>query len=80
MLYIGVTNDIERRLYEHRSGVGSAFVRRYAVYRLVYVESATNPRDAIDRESQLQRWTRTKKVALIEATNPAWDDLAPLSG
>jgi putative endonuclease len=79
-LYIGVTNDIERRLYEHRTGIASAFTRRYSVHHLVYVETATSPRDAINRELQLKRWTRTKKIALIEATNPAWDELAPLPG
>ena len=79
-LYIGVTNDIERRLYEHRTGIASAFTRRYSVHHLVHIETATNPGDAINRESQLKRWTRRKKVALIEATNPAWDELAPLSG
>jgi putative endonuclease len=79
-LYTGVTNDLARRLCEHRSGLGSAFTRRYLVHRLVHVETATNPRDAIDRETQIKRWTRKKKVALIEATNPAWEELSPLSG
>ena len=79
-LYTGVTNDLARRLYEHRSGLASAFTRRYSVHRLVHVETATNPRDAIARETQIKRWTRKKKVALIEATNPAWKELSPLSG
>jgi putative endonuclease len=50
------------------------------VRRLVHVETASNPRDAIDRETQIKRWTRRKKVALIEASNPTWEELAPLSG
>ena len=79
-LYIGVTNDITRRLHEHRSGTASAFTRRYSVHRLVHVETASHPRDAIARETQLKRWTRRKKVALIESLNPLWEELAPLSG
>jgi putative endonuclease len=79
-LYVDVTNALGRRLAEHHSGVASAFTRRYSVHRLVYVETATNPRDAVSRETQLKRWTRRKKVTLIEATNPMWEELAPLSG
>ena len=79
-LYTGVTNDLTRRLYQHRSGLISGFTSRYAIHRLVHVETATNPVDAITREKQIKRWTRAKKVALIEATNPEWLDLSPLSG
>ena len=75
-LYTGVTSDLTRRLYQHQSGLISGFTSRYAVHRLVYVETATNPRDAIAREKQIKRWTRAKKVALIEAMNPAWADLS----
>ena len=75
-LYTGVTGDLRRRLYQHHEGSGSAFTRRYAVHRLVHVDTATNPRDAIAREKQIKRWSRRKKVALIEATNPEWLDLA----
>jgi putative endonuclease len=78
-LYTGVTNDLARRLHEHRTGVASAFTRRYSVHRLVHIETATNPRDAIARETQIKRWTRRKKIALIEMTNPMWEELAPLS-
>jgi putative endonuclease len=77
-LYIGVTNNLARRLHEHRTGVASAFTRRYSVQRLVHVETANDARDAIARETQLKRWTRRKKTALIEATNPMWEELAPL--
>ena len=76
-LYTGVTSNLARRLYEHRSGLISSFTSKYAIHRLVHVETATNPRDAIAREKQIKRWTRAKKVALIEATNPNWADLSP---
>ena len=79
-LYTGVTNDLARRLHEHRSGVASAFTRRYSVHRLVHVETLSNPRDVIARETQIKRWTRKKKVALIEANNPEWKELSPRSG
>src|SRR5512138_614464 len=87
-LYVGVTNDLTRRLWEHHAGIGSRFADRYAIHRLVHVESASRPRDAIAREKQIKSWSRRKKVALIESTNPDWLDLAarwideatPLSG
>ena len=85
-LYVGVTNDVVSRVAQHRAGVGSKFTRRYAIYRLVFVETAVRARDAIDRENQIKRWSRSKKVALIEEHNPDWTDLAegwpaaPLSG
>jgi putative endonuclease len=80
VLYTGVTNDLARRVFEHRSGLGSAFGRRYSVHRLVHVETAANARDAIAREKQIKRWSRRKKIALIEETNPRWEELSPLSG
>ncbi|MFL5617722.1 MAG: GIY-YIG nuclease family protein [Gemmatimonadaceae bacterium] len=79
-LYTGVTSDLVRRLSEHRAGIAFGFTRRYAVHRLVHVETATNPRDAIAREKQIKRWSRAKKIALIEATNPEWHELGPLPG
>ena len=87
-LYVGVTNDLIRRLWEHRTGIGSKFTDRYAIHRLVHIESTSAPRDAIAREKQIKSWSRRKKVALIESTNPDWldlaarwyDDAAPLSG
>jgi putative endonuclease len=74
-LYIGVTNDLTRRLWEHRNGTGSRFAKRYYVKRLVYTERHEDIRDAIQRETSLKRWPRAWKVALIEAENPAWRDL-----
>jgi putative endonuclease len=75
-LYVGVTNDIMRRVAQHRDGSGSRFTRRYAVNRLVFVESTSDVRDAIAREKQIQRWSRGKRIALIEERNPDWTDLA----
>ena len=75
-LYVGVTSNLARRLAQHRDGPATSFTRRYAVYRLVYVESTTNSRDAIAREKQFKRWSRSKKTALIDAENPNWLDLS----
>jgi putative endonuclease len=75
-LYIGVTNDIHRRVLSHREGSGSAFTSRYRIRRLVYVESTSDVRAAIQREKQLKGWVRRRKIALIESTNREWADLA----
>ena len=75
-IYVGVTNDLTRRLFQHRNGDARGFTRRYAIQRLVHVETASNPSDAIAREKQIKRWTRAKKVALIEEANPGWVDLS----
>ena len=77
-LYIGVTNNLGRRLDEHRAGKGSEFVQKYHVFRLVYVESYDRPIDAIAREKQLKKWNRDWKISLIETENPEWNDLSPL--
>jgi putative endonuclease len=74
-LYVGVTNDIHRRVYEHRT-MKRGFTGRYRVERLVYVETADGPMAAIAREKQIKGLLRQKKVALIERGNPAWNDLA----
>ena len=75
-LYIGVTNDIERRAWEHKSRTLVGFTSRYNIDRLVYYEDYESIQDAIQREKQLKGWLRPKKVALIESANPEWDDLA----
>ena len=75
-LYIGVTNDLERRLAQHRAGLGSRFTNKYGVDRLVFVEWAPDPLAAITREKALKGWVRAKKIALIESVNPSWQDLA----
>ncbi len=77
VLYVGVTNNLERRLAEHRLGHQRSFTANYVVRRLVYVETATDPMAAIRREKQIKNWRRAKKVALIERVNPQWNDLAP---
>ena len=74
-LYVGVTNDLERRLAEHATGGAASFTGRYALDRLVYAEPYPDVRDAIAREKQLKGWRRAKKVALVNAANPAWRDL-----
>jgi len=74
-LYIGVTNDIARRAYEHRESLISGFTKRYDVKLLVYVEPFDDIRAAIQREKNLEKWPRVWKIALIEESNPAWRDL-----
>jgi putative endonuclease len=74
-LYVGVTNDLGRRLWEHAYGPAFRFTRRYGITTLVYVESIVEPLTAITREKQIKGWTRVKKLALIEAYNPGWHDL-----
>ena len=77
-LYIGVTNSLQKRLEEHRSGQGSEFVKAYGVYRLVYVGPYERAEEAIAREKQLKRWKRDWKIALIERDNLEWRDLGDL--
>ncbi len=74
-LYIGVTNDIARRIYEHKNGLADGFTKKYNVHRLVYVESFQDIRDAIMREKHIKKWNRAWKIELIESTNPDWNDL-----
>jgi len=79
-LYIGVTSDLPRRLQQHLAGAGSAFVRKYHLTRLIYVETAARAIDAIAREKELKGWTRARKMALIATMNPEWKDLAEEEG
>jgi putative endonuclease len=74
-LYIGVTNDIRRRIFEHREGIGSDFTSKYNVTKLVYMEEHSDIRLAIQREKTLKEWKRAWKLDLIEKDNPNWDDL-----
>jgi len=73
-LYIGVTNDLLRRVCAHRDGLVDGFTKRYRVYRLVYWEAFGDIRDAILREKQLKAWRRDWKIRLIEESNPDWQD------
>ncbi|HEY4215723.1 MAG TPA: GIY-YIG nuclease family protein [Gemmatimonadaceae bacterium] len=75
-LYTGVTNDLVKRLWQHRNGRGSTFAARYNVSLLVYFETTTDIYSAITREKQLKGWRREKKIRLIEQQNPDWHDLA----
>lgn len=77
VLYIGVTNSLERRVWQHRAGETEGFTSRYNLDRLVYYEDYPDALQAIAREKQLKGWSRAKKNALIEALNPAWEDLRP---
>lgn len=74
-LYIGVTNDLARRVWEHRQGVGSAFARKYKVYMLVYAERFEAAENAIQREKTMKEWPRVWKIRQIESQNPEWKDL-----
>ena len=75
-LYIGVTRSLRSRWEQHMNGTERSFTRRYNITRLVYFEMAQTMVEAISREKQLKRWRRAKKIALIEARNPGWVDLA----
>ena len=74
-VYVGVTNNLERRLYEHRAG-WSEFTARYRINRLVYVETRPHPMQAIRREKAIKHLSRAEKINLIETNNPRWKDLA----
>jgi putative endonuclease len=75
-LYTGVTNNLVRRVWEHKTGSGSEFAAKYKIDRLVYFERFTDVRNAIAREKQIKGLLRIKKIALIVALNPAWRDLS----
>ncbi|MGA2236998.1 MAG: GIY-YIG nuclease family protein [Terriglobales bacterium] len=75
-LYVGVTNNLRRRVWEHKFGNGSEFCKRYKIDRLVYYESFDDVRNAIDREKCIKGWLRIKKVQLIVSVNPTWIDLS----
>jgi putative endonuclease len=77
-LYIGVTNDLIRRVYEHKTKAAEGFTRKYGVDRLVYFEYFDHIEHAIHREKRLKKWPRAWKIALIEKDNPNWDDLYPV--
>ena len=74
-LYIGMTNNLRRRVDEHKQGLIPGFTQKYQVHLLVYFEEYNDPRDAIARETQLKWWRRKWKLELIESFNPTWKDL-----
>jgi len=75
-LYVGVTRDLRRRVWQHRRGVLPGLTRRYGITALAHAEHFPDVRAAIAREKQLKRWPRWRKDRLIEASNPAWEDLS----
>jgi putative endonuclease len=75
-LYVGVTNNLEARVLQHKEGVNDGFTKRYSIDRLVYYEHTNDVTAAIAREKQIKGWLRSKKVALINAENPEWRDLS----
>ena len=75
-LYIGVTNNLQRRMYEHKHHLMTGFTSKYDLTRLVYFEETSDVNIAIAREKQIKGWLRAKKVALIESMNPDWRDLS----
>ena len=74
-LYIGVTNDLRRRIYEHKQKMVDGFTKKYNIDKLVYYEQTNSAYDAIQREKQLKKWNRDWKIKLIEKNNPYWKDL-----
>lgn len=76
VLYIGVTNNLERRVYEHKSHLHSGFTAQYHVTKLVYYEHFSDAQSAIGREKQLKKWRRDKKNFLVNKENPTWRDLS----
>jgi len=79
-LYTGETNDLQRRLLEHRAGSVGSFTARYKMDRLLYFEATADVRDAIQREKQIKGWTRKRKLELVAELNPKWRDLSEDGG
>ena len=75
-LYVGMTNDLERRVYEHKQKVADGFTAKYRIDRLVHFEETSDVLAAIEREKHMKGLLRAKKIALIESTNPTWEDLS----
>ena len=74
-LYIGVTSNLVKRIYEHKNELAEGFTKKYSVHKLVYFEITESVESAIAREKQLKKWNRAWKIRLIEKTNPEWRDL-----
>jgi putative endonuclease len=75
VLYIGVTSNLKKRIWEHKNKVVEGFTKKYNVDKLVYFEQTENIMSALEREKQLKKWNRNKKIILIESINPDWKDL-----
>ena len=76
VIYAGVTNNLERRIYEHKNKIVDGFTKKYNINKLVYFDSTIDIKAAIEREKQIKGWTRQKKNTLIEEANPKWEDLS----
>ena len=76
VIYVGMTNDLQRRVYQHKQKLVEGFTQKYNVTMLVYYETTSDVRAAIAREKQIKGWRREKKIELIESANPKWKDLS----
>ena len=76
VMYVGMTNDLSRRIYEHKNKLIEGFTKKYNVSKLVYFEQTRNVNDAIHREKEIKKWRREKKNKLVETMNPEWKDLS----
>ncbi len=74
-LYVGVTGNIQRRVWQHRNNIGGGFTSRYDITRLVHIEQCSDVHSALNREKKLKKWNREYKINLIERGNPGWNDL-----
>ena len=75
-LYIGMTNNLANRVFQHKNDLLDGFTKQYKIHRLVFFENYSQVLNAIDREKEIKGWRREKKIALIESVNPTWEDLA----
>ena len=75
-MYVGVTNNLERRMYEHKEKIVKGFTQKYNVNKLVYYEETSDIVEALNREKEIKKWRREKKNRLVESTNPLWHDLS----
>ncbi len=75
-LYTGITNDLERRVFEHKNHLVEGFTKKYRITKLIYYEATNDVQEAIAREKQIKGWLRKKKIALIKSMNPEWRDLS----
>jgi putative endonuclease len=76
VLYTGVTNNLERRVFEHKNNLTEGFSKKYNIHKLVFFETTNDIKSAIAREKQIKGWLRIKKIKLIETANPEWKDLS----
>ncbi len=75
-MYVGMTNDLQRRMYEHKNKLFSGFTQKYNVSKLVYYESSSDVNIVLNREKEIKKWRREKKNKLVESMNPNWEDLS----